>query len=580
MSTILKLKKSSVVGKVPGASDLQYGELALNYADGFLYYKSSSNAILKFQGLDASNNFNITGNIDANQIQGEDFRIDGYGIVVDSDGVWQGSQLGVKGEKGATGSGGDKGQKGEIGTTGDKGDKGEVGDTGATGDKGDTGATGDKGQKGEVGVTGDTGATGDKGDTGATGDKGQKGEVGVTGDKGDTGATGDKGDTGATGDKGQKGEVGVTGDTGDKGQKGEVGATGDKGQKGEVGVTGDKGDTGAGGDKGQKGEVGATGDKGQKGQQGNFGGQTFSYQFDTSTTDSDTASGKIRFNNATPGSANRIFIDDEDTGSTDIQAFLRTIDDSTSTIKGHVRISNVSDANDFVIFTISQVEEPTGYFRLHVAYIDGDATFSADENLTVTFARTGDVGDKGAKGEPSTTAGDKGQKGEVGATGDAGAAGDDGAAGDKGEKGAPSTVAGDKGQKGEPGADGNDGNDGAAGDKGEPGAAGDKGAPGAGDKGQKGTSNQSITSAGAPSGAADGDLWFDTDTGSLYIYYVDSDSTGQWIQFNNAVVSDGAITTAKLADDAVSQAKLKDVVTFRVYDSSGTALKTLYGAGS
>ena len=190
-----------------------------------------------------------------------------------------------------------------------------------------------------------------------------------------------------------------------------------------------------------------------------------------------------------------------------------------------------------------------------------------------TGAAGGD-GDKGEKGAPSTVAGDKGQKGEVGATGDAGGAGD------KGEKGAPSTVAGDKGQKGEPGADGTDGDDGTAGDKGEPGAAGDKGEPGAGDKGQKGTSNSSISSAGAPSGAANGDLWFDTDTGSLYIYYVDSDSTGQWIQFNNAVVSDGGITTAKLADDAVDQTKLKDVVTFRIYDSSGTALKTLYGAGS
>ena len=42
-----------------------------------------------------------------------------------------------------------------------------------------------------------------------------------------------------------------------------------------------------------------------------------------------------------------MYIDDTDDNGTDIQAFLRTIDDSTSTVKGHVRISNRLDASDF-----------------------------------------------------------------------------------------------------------------------------------------------------------------------------------------------------------------------------------------
>lgn len=47
MSTI-KLKKSSVVGKIPGTGDLDYGEIAINYTDGKIYYKTSSNAIRAF----------------------------------------------------------------------------------------------------------------------------------------------------------------------------------------------------------------------------------------------------------------------------------------------------------------------------------------------------------------------------------------------------------------------------------------------------------------------------------------------------------------------------------------------------
>jgi len=48
MATKLKLKKSSVAGKVPLAGDLEYGELAINYADGRLYYKNDSNQIRSF----------------------------------------------------------------------------------------------------------------------------------------------------------------------------------------------------------------------------------------------------------------------------------------------------------------------------------------------------------------------------------------------------------------------------------------------------------------------------------------------------------------------------------------------------
>jgi hypothetical protein len=45
MSNNIILKKSSVAAKVPLTTDLNYGELALNYADGKLYFKDSSNAI-------------------------------------------------------------------------------------------------------------------------------------------------------------------------------------------------------------------------------------------------------------------------------------------------------------------------------------------------------------------------------------------------------------------------------------------------------------------------------------------------------------------------------------------------------
>ena len=48
MANQVLLKKSSVASRVPTTSDLAYGEVALNYTDGKLYYKDSSNNIKYF----------------------------------------------------------------------------------------------------------------------------------------------------------------------------------------------------------------------------------------------------------------------------------------------------------------------------------------------------------------------------------------------------------------------------------------------------------------------------------------------------------------------------------------------------
>ena len=54
MSNKVLLKKSSVVSKVPATTDLDYGELALNYADGLLYFKNANNQIQSFSSSTSS----------------------------------------------------------------------------------------------------------------------------------------------------------------------------------------------------------------------------------------------------------------------------------------------------------------------------------------------------------------------------------------------------------------------------------------------------------------------------------------------------------------------------------------------
>ena len=200
----------------------------------------------------------------------------------------------------------------------------------------------------------------------------------------------------------------------------------------------------------------------------------------------------------------------------------------------------------------------------------------------------GDKGEQGVKGEKGEVGGtgDKGQKGEAGAAGAAASKGQKGEAGSAGADGADGAdgtngTNGDKGQKGEVGAAGSDGTDGTKGEpgqgdkgqKGEAGAAGadgsDGGAGSDGQKGEKGSGAEAYTLSSAPASANDGDLWFDDETGALYIYYVDANSS-QWVQFNNSVVADGSINSDKLASSVV----------IKIFNSSGTALKTLHGAGN
>ena len=60
MSNTIQLKRSSVPNSVPSAGKLVAGELAINYSDGNLFYKNTSNVVTVI----ASNKFlSVSGNV-------------------------------------------------------------------------------------------------------------------------------------------------------------------------------------------------------------------------------------------------------------------------------------------------------------------------------------------------------------------------------------------------------------------------------------------------------------------------------------------------------------------------------------
>ena len=79
MSNTIILKKSSVASKIPLATDLVYGELAINYADGKLYFKDSSNAIKSF--INSSSLATVATSGLFADIQSKPTTLAGYGIT-------------------------------------------------------------------------------------------------------------------------------------------------------------------------------------------------------------------------------------------------------------------------------------------------------------------------------------------------------------------------------------------------------------------------------------------------------------------------------------------------------------------
>ena len=148
----------------------------------------------------------------------------------------------------------------------------------------------------------------------------------------------------------------------------------------------------------------------------------------------------------------------------------------------------------------------------------------------VTIVGNGPAGPTGPAGPPGNDGADgaDGNDGATGPTGPAGPTGGDGPTGPDGPPG-PGGGTGTPGPAGPPGNDGADGSNGPAGATGPTGPSGPAGPPGpTGPAGPQGVAGLDIGTS-APSGPSTaGDLWWESDTGNLYVYYNDSNSD-QWV---------------------------------------------------
>ena len=138
------------------------------------------------------------------------------------------------------------------------------------------------------------------------------------------------------------------------------------------------------------------------------------YKFDTNTADSDPGAGEVKFNNGTYASATAIYINDADSNGASTATDVQSWGGSTSTIKGSLHIIDINDSSTYARFKITAaVTDASGYNKITVAHLASNNTFSATDELSITFVRAGDKG----------TTGDTGSTGSTGSTGATGASG-------------------------------------------------------------------------------------------------------------------------------------------------------------
>jgi hypothetical protein len=149
-----------------------------------------------------------------------------------------------------------------------------------------------------------------------------------------------------------------------------------------------------------------------QGEFGRTGGVTARYRFDTSTSAAAPLSGRVKLDNTSLDQVTVVTIAETDTNGLPLTDFLNTIDDSGSSVKGHIRLGRAElapIATTEVLFEISgsvtYVQEPMepGYFLVPVtpiAVFQSVSPIPQDQELDVTFERTGDKGDAGEPGEP------------------------------------------------------------------------------------------------------------------------------------------------------------------------------------
>jgi hypothetical protein len=127
---------------------------------------------------------------------------------------------------------------------------------------------------------------------------------------------------------------------------------------------------------------------------GNLGIGGLSMAWETATTDTDQGTGKCWTNNGTLSSATVFYMDDVDSNSADVNAFVDTWDDSTNlALRGTIIVRELASPANFVIFNVTgAVTSASTYSKIAVTHVATGGSMTDGNAMSVEFTRAGHRG--------------------------------------------------------------------------------------------------------------------------------------------------------------------------------------------
>ena len=127
---------------------------------------------------------------------------------------------------------------------------------------------------------------------------------------------------------------------------------------------------------------------------GNIGIGGISMAWETTTTDTDQGAGKCWTNNGTLSSATVFYMDDVDSNSADVNAFVDTWDDSTNlALRGTIIVRELASPANFVIFSVTgAVTSASTYSKIAVTHVATGGSMTDGNAMSVEFYKAGNRG--------------------------------------------------------------------------------------------------------------------------------------------------------------------------------------------
>ena len=146
------------------------------------------------------------------------------------------------------------------------------------------------------------------------------------------------------------------------------------------------------GAQGPQGAAGTNGTDGADGTDGLFGGYSLEWIFDTSTSPNPPVT-KVGFNNATPASVTKIYINETASGSIDAANFLQSFTANNDPGNyGLIKIWKQYDSTIFWLGKVSAITDNGSDRTIDVVHTLSNGTFSASDDVIVSFVSNGASG--------------------------------------------------------------------------------------------------------------------------------------------------------------------------------------------